>query len=387
MERINSAKLIDFHHFLLADRGRTESYQQAIAQTVRPGDVVLDIGTGTGILAFLACRAGAGRVYAIENSPVIELARQVCQRNGFHDRIVFLNDLSFNTSLPERVDVIVTETGAPCGLQGGVLGSIIDARTRLLKEHGRIIPQSIELFVAPVEAPEAYGVVDIWRTDLHGFDFSPIRSYAASNHYPVKLDSRTLLSDPISLARVPLSAAADTFVRGAGECVATKPGVLHGIVGWAITELLPGIAFSNSPLMPTVEWTHSFFPLDSPVVVDQDDRLSIALSTTDGKTWRWQVELVSHGDAGQSRIRKKWKFDQTTFRGFPLSKENLRRGAPEYKPQTSRKGEAEAYLLGAMDGRRTVAELTNELLEHFEDCFPSKTAAAEFVTTVAADCS
>ena len=162
---IDAAKIIDFHRYMLADQGRTESYQKAIAQTVRPGDVVVDIGTGTGILAFFACQAGAQRVYAIEAGPAIELARQVCAKNGLQDRVVFLNEQSYNAILPERVDVIICEILGSIALQGGILGLMIDARKRMLKEGGRVIPQSLELSIVPVEAPKMHDEIDLWKRD------------------------------------------------------------------------------------------------------------------------------------------------------------------------------------------------------------------------------
>ena len=65
------------HNALLSDQVRTEAYDKAISEVVQSGDIVADIGTGSGILAFLAVRAGAKRVYAIEKESVIEEARQL----------------------------------------------------------------------------------------------------------------------------------------------------------------------------------------------------------------------------------------------------------------------------------------------------------------------
>ena len=77
-----------WHAALLRDTTRIDRYDRAIRQLVRPGMVVLDVGTGTGILALLAARRGA-RVHAVESGPIIGLARQLAAGNGLADRIVF----------------------------------------------------------------------------------------------------------------------------------------------------------------------------------------------------------------------------------------------------------------------------------------------------------
>jgi len=85
---------------MMADQVRMDAYVTALRQAVQPGCVVMEIGTGAGIFALLACQCGARRVYAIEPSDAIEVARAAAVANGYADRITFLQDLSTNVTLP-----------------------------------------------------------------------------------------------------------------------------------------------------------------------------------------------------------------------------------------------------------------------------------------------
>jgi len=67
--------LLDYHHSMVFDHVRTDAHLRAIMHTVKPGDVVLEIGSGTGILTLFACLAGARHVYALEQGPVIEISQ------------------------------------------------------------------------------------------------------------------------------------------------------------------------------------------------------------------------------------------------------------------------------------------------------------------------
>src|SRR5271165_3586372 len=94
---------------MVADKGRTSSYDRALRANIRPGAVVLDIGAGPGILAFLACRAGAATVYAVEPDDVIQLAKEIAADNGFSNRIQFIQAMTTEIDLPEKVDGIVAD--------------------------------------------------------------------------------------------------------------------------------------------------------------------------------------------------------------------------------------------------------------------------------------
>src|SRR5688572_15264486 len=84
--------VLDEHRELLADRHRVTAFSRAIAATVRPGDVVVDLASGTGILGLLACRAGAIRVYSLEIDGIAGLAREFAAANGYGDRITVVRE-------------------------------------------------------------------------------------------------------------------------------------------------------------------------------------------------------------------------------------------------------------------------------------------------------
>ena len=95
---------------MVLDRVRIDAYARAIAAVVRPGDVVLDVGSGSGVLALLAAKAGARKVYAVERTGVIELVRLHAQANGFGDVVEPIHaDLADLTTLPERPRVVLAE--------------------------------------------------------------------------------------------------------------------------------------------------------------------------------------------------------------------------------------------------------------------------------------
>jgi type I protein arginine methyltransferase len=377
---------LPFHHWLLADATRTGAYRNALSQIVQKNDVVVDIGAGSGILSFFACLDGARKVYAIEMSNALPLARELCTSNGFNDRVEFRPGRSQDIQLPEPVDVIVSDTGCSFGLQGGLLGIVLDARKRLLKPGGRVIPRSLQLLVAPVELKDGRNL-DIWEKDRYDLDLSSIRRFAANTDYHIKLGAEDMLAPPASLTTIHFEEVDSPYVAGESISVAARDGVLHGLGGWLQLELAPGISFTNSPLGAAVEWTQSFFPVERPVELRAGDRVRAKIQTNNGEVWRWQVEVTSGSKSAANPPAVKARFDQSTLWNFPIAPEQLKKQLPNYTPKLSRKGEAEKYLLGAFDGKRSASDLADDLLERFGDCFPSKASAARFVASIIWRCT
>ncbi|KAG1700045.1 Protein arginine N-methyltransferase 9 [Nymphon striatum] len=153
--------LVDRWHFpMLNDRVRNEKYKNAIKKTVQElkslknGPTVLDIGSGTGILSFIASDSGATTVYACEMSKFMcKISKKIMKSHSYNKKILVVrkHSSSIKVQSDSRVDMIVTET-FDAGLLGeGVLSSLQHARKHLLKEFGRILPQKAVVWCSLVQ--------------------------------------------------------------------------------------------------------------------------------------------------------------------------------------------------------------------------------------------
>jgi type I protein arginine methyltransferase len=379
-------EMLRFHRFLLAQNGRLDKLREAISSRVQAGNVVLDLGTGTGILAFFACLAGARRVYAVERGPVIEVARLLARENGFGDRVVFLDGISQDLDLPESVDVILSDTFSLWQPEG--LRALVDARDRWLKPGGVLIPSSIELFVAPVEVPEIYRRhIDFWNRSRYGVDLSSVRQLAANHCYPVRVKPSALLAEPASFVRFELTDLMTVSFRGEACPTTPRHGTLHGVCVWLINTLVDQLTLGNHPSMSvtkTTNYAQGFFPVARPIAVEEGDRTRISLASYDSVEWRWRVEVDRKG---RSASEDGMRFDHSTFWGFPLSSAGLQKLAPDRTPKLSPRGEAERFLLGLSDGRTSIGELEERLLERYPSLFKSRQDAGAFVAEVVSRCA
>ena len=382
MDANKTRDILTFHQFLLGKTNlRLDRFQQAITKRVKPGDAVLDLGTGTGILAFFACLAGARRVYAIESGSVISLAKLLARANGFEDRIVFLPGASQELDLPERVDLIVTDLFDL--FLPDALRSIADAKDRWLRPGGSLIPTSMELFVAPAEAAEPYQRhVDSWKDRRCGIDFSTIRQFAVNQCYPADINPADLLADAASTARLNLPDLTSVALGGEVSVIIRKAGTLHGLCVWSASELADGITLTNCPGATTTNYSQVFLPVSQPIAVTEGDRLEIHVSSYDSFYWRWKIDILR-----SARSEKSLRFDHSTFLGFPLSADALRKIAPDHAPRLSPRGEAERLVLSLSNGDTSIADLEDRIGAHYPELFRSKQDVTSFVAEIIARCA
>ena len=275
---------------MIEDTVRTYAYRDAIKEMVSPGDIVVDIGTGTGILSFFACQANAKRVYAIEESSMINLARSLSRRNRFDDRIVLINKLSTEVELSEKADLLITETLGTFALDENILRYVIDGRNRFLKPGGKLIPSGIKLFLSAVESSEAYKYVSFWDENPYKLDFEPARIEAAKTPYEFMFNPSELLSEPIMLQDYDLYTTNETGFEKILSFTINRNGIMHGWAGWFEARLSPNILISTAPDKPKTHWKQMYFPSIVPVRVIQGETVKLkikAASKENATYWGW----------------------------------------------------------------------------------------------------
>lgn len=292
---------LETHELLLRDTVRVEAFRRAINKVVKPGDIVLDLGTGTGILAFLSYQAGAQRIYAVEREQIVRLARVVAEHNGYtSDMIQFLEGDSNAVELPHQVDVLISECLGSFGINTMMLCDFFKTRDRFLKPEGRIIPTKMTLLVAPFSSPAILSDISYWDTPRYGVDFSPVRALASNQVYLVLPRDISFLAPPSPVYH--LDFLVDNDVQLSSQCTfkVDLPGRMVGICGWFEVELTSGILLSTSPESPPTSWYQVMFPLGTPVDVATGDCISLSLSNRyESPMIEWKWNVIIERDGGQ----------------------------------------------------------------------------------------
>lgn len=283
--------VLDYHLSMLHDTDRMDSFRRAINASVRPGDVVVDIGCGSGVLSFMACDAGASKVYAVEGGPVIEVARELAIDNGFADRIEFLRGWSTEVDIPELADVLISETIGNSGLDEGIVAWALDARQRLLRPGAVLLPQRLRMWVAAVESFDDHALVADWQSESLPYNYSAAFRRAARTLWFADFTPNNLLGQPELAADVDLMIAGDGTIHASGILRVDRAGTLHGLACWFDSLLCPGITVDNMPPRTESSWSHGFLPVADPIDVVAGEQFAWELSVSaDGEHWAWQVD-------------------------------------------------------------------------------------------------
>lgn len=304
---------------MIADAGRTDAYLSAMRKAIKPGSVVVDLGSGPGLFALTAAQLGARRVYAIEPNDVIQVGRTAAREHGFAERIEFIQDVSTNVTLPERADVIVSDLRGVLPFFAYHLPSIADARSRFLAPAGTLIPARDTLWAAVVEVPEHYeGIVKPWNSHV---TLSSGRRLAVNDWSKIRVTSEQLLGQSIRWHELDYYRLEEAnFFKDMSLPVA-RNGVAHGFAIWFDAELFEDIGFSNSPDREALIYKAAFFPFEEALEVSAGDQIDVYFEGRligDDYVWRWNTTFSSNGEVRIS-------FKQSTLLGIPFSQDALRK--------------------------------------------------------------
>lgn len=363
---------------MLANRVRCRAYVEALRRCVRAGSVVLEIGTGVGAFAILACRLGARRVYALETNDAILVGGPAARANGCGDQVEFLQVLSTQADLPERADVVCSDLRGVLPLFGQNLCSILDAQQRLLAPGGVLIPARDTLWAAVIEATDLYPrFTQVWEDNELGLDLRAARALAIHAWCKARIQPEQLLSEPRCWATLEYASIASPDVRGTVTLPIRRTGTAQGLCLWFDSMLTEGVAFSNAPGQPELVYGQAFFPWPEAVTLQPGDQVTVSLQADlvgDEYVWRWDTSVSD--DAGH--LHPGAQFRQSTFLGMPLAPSRLRKRSDSYRPRLNEEGEIQHFLLGCMTGELPLARIARQLLERFPHRFRNEGEALAY---------
>lgn len=298
----NSQEFSDLfeHEKMLADQVRIETYAKAIERAIRPGDRVLDLGTGSGVLSILAARQGA-KVYAIDHSDFIRLAEENARHNGVQG-ISFIHTNSKKFKPAEKLDVILHEQIGDNLFNENMVDNLLELKRRLLKPGGKILPGRFHLFMEPVTLHPDFRVPFMEELKPMGIDFSYLakagRRYRAAGYNDRRLERSGVdyfLAEPQPILTVDLNEIDDlsqipTTLEVVREVV--RPGSLDGIQQYFAVVFDEEVSFDTSPFSRRTHWTNRLFRVPQRYLA-AGDTLAYRINLKDLQlSHTWQVDLL-----------------------------------------------------------------------------------------------
>jgi tetratricopeptide (TPR) repeat protein len=281
-----------WHLPMMNELDRNNAYFLGLQSAMTPGQSVLEIGTGSGLLSMMAARLGAGSVVTCEAvSLIADTARKIIEQNGYQDRIKVLSKASFEVEpgkdLPEKADMLVHEIFSSELLAEHVLPAIEDAKHRLLKPGARILPASASIMIALVGG-EDLGKY-LYVKDSFGFDLQQFNAITPRK-IPLYRDdlNQTLLSDDIEAFRFDFMSDS-SFPRQEKilEITARHEGLCYGVIQWIRMEFDGEVSFENHPSQKKSisNWQRTVFCFDEPVYVKRGSVLSVSAAHDRSAPW------------------------------------------------------------------------------------------------------
>ncbi len=280
-----------FHELMLADGIRMAAYERAIKEVVRPGDIVLDLGTGTGILSQWALEAGASRVYGIDlNAPILAEAVARLERRGFASRFVPINELSFAVELPERVDVLLSEIMGNMADNEDFQTILWDASVRFLKPGGIMLPRAVSSFIVPVAAEVAHHYVGTGNiaTLNPGYSIDRLcREKGTGNlfnlYYDAIIPQQAYLSAPQSIRTYQEGFDQPSQYRVSRSFQIERDGMFTGFKAYFVAQLSDRVQLDISGddierEQTSDSWKHAFLPIEHPISLRSGDELKLDFS-------------------------------------------------------------------------------------------------------------
>ncbi|NES03322.1 MAG: methyltransferase domain-containing protein [Okeania sp. SIO2F4] len=292
------------HKIIVEDMARMEAYHSAIFKNkseMIADKVILDVGTGTGVLAVWAAKAGAKRVYAVDASNAAQLARRLVQSSNLSDVVTIIHSKIEEVEIPEPVDVIVSEWMGCFLLKESMFDSVAYARDKWLKPGGLMLPSRATILLglyAPGNDSDRTNVVKLklekeiaeWKetvsnlqsldVDYSGFTdelVQDLSDYFLKNNIRVNyLSPNNLASTPQKVLEFDCATVDPTtlvqFSQDFNYSI-SKHAEITGFLGWFTTDFPNGVVLDTGPGPTYNHWGQYLYPLQESFKVAPGDQV------------------------------------------------------------------------------------------------------------------
>lgn len=251
---------------MLIDHTRTLAFDRALRDLVDPGDVVIDVGTGSGILAMMAARAGASTSWALEFTSMANWAEKIARANGLDamkvirgDAGAFVADQPADVVIGEFVGIYVLE-------EWRHYAAFVKVREANLKPEGQVIPKAARLYLSAIDDRKLYRDkgYGFWEEPVYGFDFSVVRAGDISHpqRYITTADARSIVASG-QIAEIDFRHGTEADYLFTSDITLDYPsaGNFHGLIGHFELDMGNGEILSTSPFARETCWHQSYFAI------------------------------------------------------------------------------------------------------------------------------
>ncbi|CAH1400274.1 unnamed protein product [Nezara viridula] len=297
---------------MLQDYIRTNTYQKAFFKNSDDfkDKVVLDVGSGCGILSFFAVHAGARLVYAVEASSMAQHSKVLVSANNLQDKIKVISGRLEEIELPEKVDIIVSEPLGYMLFNERMIETYLFSK-KWLKPGGIMFPSRGDLHIAPFMDDalfmEITSKAKFWdQTCFHNVDLSALKEVAVKEyfHQPIvdSFDIRICLSKSLRYS-VDFAIAKERDLHKMeiplDFCI-LETGTIHGLAFWfeaAFVGSKETVWLSTAPTEPLTHWYQVRCLLKSPLPAKSGQRLvgTVILTANKKQSYDIFIELAIEG--------------------------------------------------------------------------------------------
>jgi len=368
-----SARMLAEHLGYLSDTNRNRLYQAAIRSVLMPGQRVVDLGCGSGLLGLYCLQQGAAFVDAIDETSIIEVARETFVREGFASRTQLHRSSSFATKLACPADLVVCDHVGYFGFDYGLIALLADAKTRFLRPDGRLMPRRLQLLTAAVTSDACRSKAEAWGADAVAPAYRWMRDRGTNSKHAVNLPAQALISDLGVSADLNLEQELGAYLTFKNELTISRDGLLDGILGCFRAELAEGIWMTNSPLADdAIQRPQAFLPISSRLEVHAGDVVLATLRIRPAENiLAWELE---HPRSGR-------RFSHSTFKNELFASEDLNRLKLTNRPRLSERGRLRQMILAMVDGRNSIEQIEQRLLREQPEALGTESELRQFVVS------